>query len=79
MSINLAKKNKEVNPESWEILYGHLVEQEFRKIYSQSKVEAIVNNYLCDPTNEKYVTEFKAMQEYREQCKVGVRRKLGIV
>lgn len=77
--LRLAKKNKEKSPKSWDNLYGHLVEQEFRKEYSQSKVEAIINNYIADPTNENYIAEMKAMQEYRKKCKEKVKVKMSIV
>lgn len=76
--LNLAKKNREAQPTSWDELYGNLVSREFRKRYSNDKCEAIINNYLDDPTNEKYVAEFREMQEYRKQCKAEVRRELGI-
>ena len=39
------------------------------KTYSQSDVEAIVNNYLDDSDNEEYQVEFKALQDYRKECK----------
>lgn len=76
--LQLAKKNKEVSPESWDNLYGHLVSKKFRKKYSPDQTEAIVNNYLDDPTNEKYIAEMRAMQDYRKQCKEEVKRDLGI-
>ena len=40
-----------------------------REKYSQSAVEAIINNYLSDPENEEYKAEFAALQTYREECK----------
>ena len=49
--------------------YGELVERLIRKRYSQSSVEAIVNNYLDDSDNEEYQVEFKALQDYRKECK----------
>jgi hypothetical protein len=75
--LNLAKKNREVQPTSWDDLYGTLVAREFRKIYSNDKCEAIINNYLDDPTNEKYVAEFKAMQDYRKYCKNFAKKEMG--
>lgn len=77
LKLMLAKKNREVDPASWEELYGRLVSKKFRKRYSQDAVEAINNNYLAYPTNVKYIAEFKAMQEYREQCKVEAKEELG--
>lgn len=66
---DLIAKNKTVEPEAAERAYGYLVEKEFRKKYSQSQVEAIVNNYLLDPTNESYKAEMDKMQAYRIECK----------
>jgi hypothetical protein len=78
MNIRLARKNKEVDIQSWDALYGRCVTVEVRKVYSQDKIEAIINNYLDDPLNEKYAKEFKALQEYRKQCKAKVKVELGI-
>lgn len=71
--LKLAQRNRDKVPESWDALYGKLVEKEFRKEYSQSRTEAIVNNYLDDPSNEAYLSEMKAMQDYRKQCKAKVK------
>ena len=76
--FELANKNKELHPDVFERLYGHLVTEEFRKVYDADKVEAIVNNYLDDPTNEKYIAEMRAMQDYRKQCKANAKAKLGV-
>lgn len=76
--IELAQKNREINPESWDELYGDIVSKKFREKYSNDKCEAIVNNYLDDPTNEKYSAEFREMQEYRKQCKLFARKVMGI-
>jgi hypothetical protein len=78
MNIRLAKKNKDVVPSSWERLYGSIVSAEFRKRYSAEACEAIINNYLDDPSNVKYVSEFKEMQEYRKQCKIIAKTIMGI-
>ena len=78
MNLELARKNREVIPESWENLYGSIVSSEFRKKYSADKCEAIINNYLDDPTNDEYVIEFREMQEYRKYCKSLARSKMGM-
>lgn len=78
MNLKLARKNRETNPESWEQLYGHMVTNKIRKLYSQNQIEAILNNYIAEPTNEKYAAEFKALQEYRKKCKAEVKEELGI-
>jgi hypothetical protein len=76
--LGLAQKNREVNPESWDELYGLIVSRKFREKYSNDKCEAIVNNYLDDPANEKYSAEFKEMQDYRKQCKALAKAEMGI-
>ena len=52
-----------------EDFYGQLVNQLIREKYSQSQVEAILNNYLNEPENEKYKQEFIALQSFRTECK----------
>lgn len=76
--LNLARKNKEVDAESWERLYATEIIRKIRKRYDQNQVEAIINNYLADPTDEKYVAEFKAFQEYRMQCKAEVKEDMRV-
>ena len=46
-----------------------IIETFIREKYSASQVEAIVNNYLLDATNEEYLKEFNDMQEWRKQAK----------
>lgn len=48
---------------------GNIIEFIIREKYSASQVEAIVNNYLSDTTNEEYLKEFNDMQEWRKQAK----------
>jgi hypothetical protein len=76
--LKLAQKNKAAKPESFETLYGHQVTREIRKEYSQDRIEAIVNNYLDDPSNPAHAAEFKALQEYRRACKAKVKAELGM-
>ena len=57
------------NGETRDEKYARLVDAYVREKYSQSAVEAIINNYLSDPENEKYKAEFAALQMYREECK----------
>lgn len=64
IEIQLAKLNG-MQKEAYEQQTSEL----FRKKYSQSAVEAIINNYLLDPENEKYKAEFSEMQAYRAECK----------
>lgn len=74
--LGLAQKNREINPESWDELYGILVSKKFRERYSADKCEAILNNFLCDP-NDEHTAEFNEMQEYRMHCKTLVRAEMG--
>lgn len=46
-----------------------IIDTIIREKYSASQVEAIVNNYLADTTNEEYLKEFNDMQEWRKQAK----------
>lgn len=46
-----------------------IIDTIIRERYSASQVEAIVNNYLSDTTNEEYLKEFNDMQEWRKQAK----------
>ena len=57
------------NSETRDEKYARLVDAYVREKYSQSAVEAIINNYLSDPENEEYKAEFAALQMYREECK----------
>ena len=57
--------------------YGELVERLVRKRYSQSQVEAIINNYLDDSENAQYKAEFLEMQAYRKECKIEAKKILS--
>lgn len=46
-----------------------LISAFIREKYSVSQVEAIVNNYLLDMSNEEYLKEFNDMQEWRKEAK----------
>ena len=71
IEIKLAKLNG-TQKEAYEQQTSDL----FRKKYSQSAVEAIINNYLLDPENEKYKAEFLEMQTYRAECKAEAKAKV---
>lgn len=47
----------------------NIIDTIIRERYSASQVEAIVNNYLSDTTNEEYLKEFNDMQEWRKEAK----------
>lgn len=57
--------------------YGEAVNALFRQRYSQHAAEAIINNFLSDPTNEKYAREMQEMQDYRAWCKEYVKEKFA--
>lgn len=59
--------------------YGQLVSKYVRERYTENDVEAILNNYLNDMTNEKYKAEFDALQVYRNECKQRAKAEMGIV
>lgn len=75
--IKLAKMNEAAAPGTLEILYGRMVAKKVRRRYGQNQVEAIINNYLADPTDPDYSAEFKALQAYRQQCKAEAKAELG--
>lgn len=53
----------------YELVYNTIIEKHIRSKYSASDIEAIVNNYLLDNTNEDYIKEFNKMQEWRKEAK----------
>ena len=61
------------------ISYDDAVSIEFRKQYSQDRVEAIVNNFLSDMTNPLFIQEMQEMQAYRAECKAYVKTKKGVI
>jgi len=61
-----------------EQVYGRVVNDLLRQQYTASEVEAIVNNYLDDSTNEKHLKEFQDLQSYRKECKVKAKELLNI-
>lgn len=40
-----------------------------RQRYSDDEMQAIINNYLLDPTDAEAIMEFNAMQDYRRFAK----------
>lgn len=59
-------------------VYPKIVDYLIRLNYSVSRIEAITNNYLDDMTNVSHYNEFKALQEYRKECKAKAKELLGI-
>lgn len=56
--------------EDKEKTYPELVSKFVRQRYYERDVEAILNNYLDDPSSEKYNNDFRKLQEYRKACKL---------
>lgn len=50
--------------------YGKLIDILINKKYSIDKMQAIINNYLLDSSNDLILKEFNEMQNYRKQCKI---------
>lgn len=76
--------------ECWEVVYsfkdelserdyGHIVSTIIRGKYSEDNVEAILNNYLSDPTNTRYEAEFNMLQSWRAEAKERARSILGLL
>ena len=59
-------------------VYPKVVDYLIRLNYSVSRIEATTNNYLDDMTNVSHYNEFKALQEYRKECKAKAKELLGI-
>lgn len=57
--------------------YGEMVERLIRKRYSQSQIEAIINNYLDDGENTQYKADFIELQSYRKECKARAKSTIG--
>lgn len=58
-----------VEPKKFKPSYEYTVSMLIRQQYSQDAVEAILANYLLDPTNTKYRYEFENFSKFRESCK----------
>lgn len=72
LKLKLAKKNREVNPESWDALYENLIIRKIRARYSVNQELAILRQRDTKPA------EFAAYNEYVEQCKAAVKVELDI-
>ena len=59
--------------------YGPMVSCIIRGKYSEDAVEAILNNYLSDPTNKRYEAEFNMLQSWRAEAKERARSILGLL
>ena len=71
MNTRLAKKNREVKPESWEKLYAKMIEKKIRAKYSINAEIAILRQRDSKPA------EFAEYNAFVEQCKTEVKAELG--
>ena len=72
MSVRLAKKNKEIKPNSWETLYENLIEKKIRAKYSINAELAILRQRDTKPS------EFAEYNAFVERCKAEVKAELKI-
>ena len=75
--LKLLIRNGGLSSEELDRACGETVHELVREKYKQDQVEAIDNNYLAHPENEKYKAEFFALQAYRERCKALVKSVRG--
>ena len=70
--LNLALKNKEKNPKSWQMLYETLVIQRIRMRYSVNQELAVLRQRESKPD------EFAEYNAYVEECKNAVKEEMKI-
>ena len=49
--------------------YGRIIDHIVRSEYTDAESTAVLSNYLAEPDNEKYVKEFKELQNFRKLAK----------
>ena len=49
--------------------YDDIVDTIISNVYPDSKMQAIINNYLLDPSNPDTLAEFNDMQDFRKKAK----------
>lgn len=57
--------------------YADRIDEIVREKYSQSAVEAILNNYIANPDDEEIKAEFDVLQEYRASAKEAAKAELA--
>lgn len=67
-----------ITAEDKQTTYGIVVNKFIRQYYSEDRVEAILNNYLDTPSDEKHMQEFRILQECRKQAKIYAKELLKI-
>ena len=69
--LKLALKNKEADPQSWELLKERKIERKIRKRYSVNAELAILRQRDSKPE------EFAEYNAFVEQCKAEVKEEMG--
>ena len=69
--LRLARKNKEVSPDSWEKLYENEIIRRIRKRYSINQELAVLRQRDSKPE------EFALYNDYIEQCKAEIKAKMN--
>ena len=72
MNIKLARKNREVNPESWDKLYESEIIRRIRKRYTVNQELAILRQRDTKPE------EFAEYNDFVEKCKKEIKEELQI-
>lgn len=49
--------------------YDDIVDTIISSVYPNSKMQAVINNYLLDPENPSTLAEFNEMQDFRKKAK----------
>lgn len=70
MNLKLARKNREVNPQSWDKLYKNEIVRRIRQRYSVDDELSIQRQKDENPE------EFAEYNAYAEQCKAEVKKEL---
>jgi hypothetical protein len=70
MNLKLARKNREVRPQSWEKLYESEIIRRIRERYTVNQELAILRQRDTKPE------EFAEYNAYVEQCKAEVKKEL---
>lgn len=71
MNLKLAKKNREVDPQSWDMLYEAEVIRRIRKKYSLNQELAILRQRDVKPA------EFAIYDAFVERCKADVKAEMN--
>lgn len=72
MTVKLAQKNREKNPESWQTFYETSIIRKIRRKYSLNQELAILRQ------RDSKAFEFEEYNAYVEACKAEVKQELGI-